>query len=902
MMTSPLPPVFRFLSSRLLMPGALGLMLAAAGLEGADISGIRTLFVDQSLTPDARSLAAFDLSVLNPEAKVEMEPGHALGNRYLAWLEVSRFRTGTKAAMRAAELKLEFTAEEKSSDVRYAATGDEQWLRWAVEALVDPAAKKGFDGFVLSLGHEREATAAEREDVLSLAATLRQRYPDKRLLLDVRTGLGLEAANVADGFLALGVYTREGRNGSVDWTPGPEVQKLSRHIRKVQLQGMRVFAVDYVPVDDHAAAREAAQRLADIGALPFITTTALQGINLGPLEEIARRVVVLHGWDERHTGQAAPGAEATVTARFMRPTLEWLGCQLEFRTARGADFLPQATAGVSAVILDSSLVLSDEQQRALAAWLPVLRARGVQVLLSSMPFTDDAARQAALQHLGLGGSGQPTQRLVKANVSHLDAALMKPGTRVQGRTLGFLDLTAPADAQVALSLRGQDSLGGEHHFDQAFLTNWGAVWIDPALEAAGPQLDLPAFFAAWLGRGHAAPVPDTTTRDGRRVFYSQVDGSGFSTPSTLAGFPLCGEVMRERILDRYLLPVTVAVCEAEVRAWLPDQDAADARRLEHTAQALFTLPQVQAASNSFSRPQEWTGGRNISAELNERAQTNRLDLQREIGGSLSYIHQRLLPAGKKVGLMLWPDNARPTPEALHYCTAMGVTSLAATPAGPVQLAADDAKAVRLEPMAVRCRFDDVRTEQGVKALEAAFDACAGAPLHTMTAAAYAASVADANDTRVLRVADRHWIILNNGRCRTLRLPATLGVPDLVRCQGVSGFNTHQGQLYIHTTGHVRTELVLTQGKPAQHLHLAESSTTVEFMELCSRRATFKVRDLRPVEMVFGGFEPRGECSYIENGRPYSAQADASGIVRLEVACRATVIMESLPPPVHAAMR
>ena len=74
------------------------------------------------------------------------------------------------------------------------------------------------------------------------------------------------------------------------------------------------------------------------------------------------------------------------------------------------------------------------------------------------------------------------------------------------------------------------------------------------------------------------------------------------------------------------------------------------------------------------------------------------------------------------------------------------------------------------------------------------------------------------------------------------------------------------------------------------------------MDLSSRRATFHVRDLRPVEVVFGGFEPRGQCAYLENGRPYTVNADANGIVRLELVCRATVSIQSLPPAIQAAMR
>lgn len=867
--------------------------LAVTGwAAAADLGPARTLYVDFSLRPDARSLAAFDLCVLHPHAELDMEPGHAIGSRYLARLDVSQVKTGTREAMLAAGRGLASRPSAEDKRARLVDPADAQWIPWAVEALADPAAEKGFDGFVLSLGTD----AASRAALPVLAATLRQRYPDKSILLDFHSGLGVEAVHVADGFLALGVYTREGRDGGVCWTPIADVQRLIRRMRAVQMQGMRVFAVDYAVGGDRDAAKAAAERLTASGALPFITTPALSGVNLGPLQEISRRVLVLHGWDEKHTGQAAPAASTTATARFLARTLEWLGCGLDFRSASGADFLPRRH-DFSAVILDPGLVLNDGQQRVLAAWLPSLRVRKIPLLLTGMPFTDDSARQQVLHHLGLGGSARTVPRLVKTGIASIDAKLVGDSRHVQGRAFGFLDLSAPAGAQVALSLRGEDALGGEHRFDQTFLASWGGACLDSAFATSGPQIDLSAFLGAWL-HDDMVPVPDTTTRDGRRVFYSHIDSAGFSTPSTLPGFPLCAEVMRDRILDRYLLPVTVSVCEADLRGWFPGQQAGDARQLEHVARSIFEMPQVQAASNSLSRPETWRAGIDISAKFNERASTARRDMQREIAGSMSYIHRRLLPQGKEVSLMLWPANAAPSPEAMRFCASLGINHLSAASTNVDR----DSTSTRLEPVAVRCSFNDVRTEQDVAALVRTFDGCAGEPLHAMTAADYAASLEDARHTRVLRASDNHWVILNRGACRTLRLPASAGVPDMMRCLGVAGFNVHQGMLYIHTMGGARTELVLTREKPAQHLHLAESSAPVEFMELSSRHAIFKVRDLRPVEMVFGGFEPHGQCAYRENGRPYTATADEHGIVRLDIVCRATVSLQSLAPATRTAMR
>lgn len=890
-----------FLSSgaRLLAACLAALTLIGPDLTAANLNTVRHFSCDLSAQPDPRSLLAFDLSVLNPHAELDMEPGHALGHRYLALLDVASFRTGSREAMLAAGRKLPSTPAAEDSRLRFTDFSHPQWLPWAVESFVDPVAKKGFDGFAVTLGRG-EPTPAARMALLTLAATVRQRFPDKTILIDFRSELDLQAAPVADGFFTLGVYTRADGSGGQEWTSIAEVQRVSRRMRTVQMQGLRVFGVDYAPVGDRPAAREAAQRLTAIGVTPFITTPALDGVNLGPLEEISRRVVVLHGWDEKHAGQAAPAAESTATARFLTRTLEWLGCQPEFRCAEGADFLPDGH-DFAAVILDPELLLSAAQQRTLAAWLPSLRAKKIPLLLAGMPFTDETARQLALHHLGIGGTAKPVSGLVKANVASVDSTLMEPGAQVQARTLGFLDLIAPAESRIALALRGTDTFGGEKRFDQAFITSWGAVCLDPAFAIAGPQVHLPGFLAAWLG-GSPIPVPDTTTREGRRVFYSHIDGTGFSTPSTLPGFPLCSEVMRDRIIDRYLLPVTVSVCEADVRGWFPGQQVQDAPQLAHIARSLFELPQVQAASNSFTRPDSWTAGIDVAAPLNERAQTTRLDMEREIAGSMSYIHRQLLPLGKNVGLMLWPTNATPSPEALRFCDAMSVEHLPAASPAAESSAREGGTSLRLEPKAVRTRFDQVRTEQGVAALEKELDACAAEPLHAMTAAAYAASVRDARVTRILRVAERHWIVLNFGDCRTFRLPASAGVPDMARSIGISGFTVHGGQTYIHTMGRGRADVVISEEKPAQHLHLAESSSPVDFMELASRRATFHVRDLRPVEMVFGGFEPRGQCAYLENGRPYTATADAAGFVRLELACRATVSLQSLPPATQAAMR
>ena len=79
------------------------LATACVTANAADLGPAHTFYVDRSSQPDARSLAAFDLCILNAHAEVDMEPGHALGNRYFALLDVSQVKTGSRAALLAAD-------------------------------------------------------------------------------------------------------------------------------------------------------------------------------------------------------------------------------------------------------------------------------------------------------------------------------------------------------------------------------------------------------------------------------------------------------------------------------------------------------------------------------------------------------------------------------------------------------------------------------------------------------------------------------------------------------------------------------------------------------------------------------------------------------------------------------
>src|SRR5439155_995443 len=96
------------------------------------------------------------------------------------------------------------------------------------------------------------------------------------------------------------------------------------------------------------------------------------------------------------------------------------------------------------------------------------------------------------------------------------------------------------------------------------------------------------------------PRPDVTTLNGRRLFYSHIDGDGMRNVSEVRPQALSGEIIHDEILSKVPLPISVSVVVAEV-----DPELLGSARTQGLARAMFALPNVEAASHSFTHPLDW---------------------------------------------------------------------------------------------------------------------------------------------------------------------------------------------------------------------------------------------------------------------------------------------------------
>lgn len=896
------------------------------------------LWISNQPSVSAGDLSPFDIGILNLDCRIE-EVRRKNKSLLLARVNGWRFRRNSIAAEAAEKLSLAVLSKPGSDDAA-ADWNSDVWPRFVADGIAEAAISKGFDGIVLEGAGDLALSSSQQSQVRKTISVFREKHPGKLLLLGDPPASLEGIIPDTDGVFVTGGLAESKRG----------------QIKRAVASGKPAYAIEFA--DDAAQASEAASQLISLGAVPFVTTAAMDGTSLAPLREQPRRALVIYGWNPVEAEKPAAVEADTVMAELLQAPLEWLGFEAEYLNIGKHDPPANAAAKYAAVILDGELDIPLAKELPAARWLADVKARGLPVLFTgSLPFSSEDARRHVAAAFGFRGSLDDCRRLKSAAISLTDPEFMRSEMKMEVRTGGFTDLWAPEGSRLLVSLRGETEDGEAVRFDPVFIAPWGGMWLDPYVVFRG-SVDSSLFYgdphrilAAILPKNQ--PSPDTTTRDGRRIFYSHIDGDGFSSLSSFRDHPLCGELVRDRILRRFPFPVTVSVIEAEIRSLAEGYDDSLAEKSAETARSIFAMPHIQAASHSFSHPYQWDKGDpnpGIYDEPNMPMKTAanylRIDPVREIHGSIGYINRSLLPPGKQVELMLWSGNCRPGAAALAACRELGVENMnggntiisrlypglsGVAPRvmlwdGELQIHAANQNEFmyangwngpfyggfadvidtfertelprRMKPVNVYYHFYSATCLSSLRALEKIHRWCLDQPLHSVTALQFARMTRDAWGTRLYRTGERRWLIACNGDSRTLRLPKSAGIPDLAQCKGITGWIEHGDSIYIHTRGQPLTELALIDGKadpapPAEaHVRLAASSAEIEFSQHEPLKAVFSVKDLRPVETEFAGLPANAVCDVTINSAASQMTADAAGRLRLSLPASARVTLDA----------
>jgi len=214
----------------------------------------------------------------------------------------------------------------------------------------------------------------------------------------------------------------------------------------------------------------------------------------------------------------------------------------------------------------------------------------------------------------------------------------------------------------------EDNMGGRSIL--AAITPWGGYAISNALMLDDKNIWIinPFIFFKKALRLPVIPVPDPTTENGNRIFFTHVDGDGIMNEAEFNPDLFSGDTIYNEILKKYNnLPHSISVIGAEI---LPNGLYPKlSPRLLKLVQKIFALKNVEPASHTFSHPFFWEKIKNdtLSGDYRLDPDGYHFSLNYEIKGMLKYIDEKLLTQTKlpRAKTVFWSGNCIPQENALE---------------------------------------------------------------------------------------------------------------------------------------------------------------------------------------------------------------------------------------------
>ena len=736
------------------------------------------------------------------------------------------------------------------------------WTKFFIEQVIEPLWERGFRAFfidTLDSYHIYSSDDTERaRQEAGMVATIREikrRFPESHLIINRGFEILSQLHDIVDAVVAESLFAR--------WNPAEkkytDVPEKDRHWLQQQLVHARdnyklpVIVIDYLPPTEKARAREIALRIDALGFIPWVCDHGLETLGTGLIEIMPRRILIIN--DQASDDVVLMKLEPR--ALFLAAPANYLGYAVEFHDVHAMPPEGALSGRYAGIVLWLEEKLPADSAKKWVAWVSRQTEVGMPVLLLDnigfLAGTPEAVR------LGLRFAPAPRAMEKISIVNANDMFGYEAAPRIE-RT-AFYPLTIE-QGESLLTLR--DSQGDVQ--TAAAIMPWGGYVLEPFSLITLPDQQQtrwvvnPFTLLERAFRLPAMPVPDLTTENGRRLLLVHMDGDGFASRAEFPGSPYAAEVLRDQILKKFQIPISISVIEGEVgpHGLYPEQ----APKLETIARSIFALPHVEIGSHTYSHPFKWMKAieSETEASYNLPIPGYDFDLRREIQGSVDYINSRLAPPGKQVKLFQWSGDCNPNGEAISLTNQIGLPNInggrtvitnsnrTLTAVAPIGLYKDGEFQVfapnqnenvytndwlgpfygyrrvietyeltdsprRLKPINIYFHTYSASKLASLKALDEIFAWTLLQKPFPIYTSDYVRKAQAFDQIVVARVRD-HWRIRNLGALRELRIPQSLGLPDLAASRGIAGFSEYGDDLFVHAAGN-HADLHLTKQKPKE---------------------------------------------------------------------------------------
>ncbi|WP_320174881.1 DUF2194 domain-containing protein [Maridesulfovibrio sp.] len=481
--------------------------------------------------------------------------------------------------------------------------------------------------------------------------------------------------------------------------------------------------------------------------------------------------------------------------------------------------------------------------------------------------------------------------------------------------------SSTAAAAVGLGPRGGFALDGYMRWQDP--VNFQKQWYLNPFEFLRVSLDL---------KGMPALTP--TTLNGKRVAFAHIDGDGFVGYTEVDQNKVCGEIIMERIFERYDFPNSASVIAGEI-----NPDVKGSLDNIEMAKTLFELENVETSSHSYTHPFAWNAKLRESKEYAEdfvvgqyEVAGYKFDAHYEIVGSCDYISENLAPVEKPCRVLFWSGMCEPTEEQVAIADKAGIlnlnggdtvfdarrnsyfgvsplyralgkrnqiytgqanenilTNLWSGPYFGFRNIVDTMKRTgsprRIMPIDIYYHFYSGEKFASLKALEDVYEWALSQDTARVYASSYIRMVNGCLAAKVEKISPDKFVFTNYADCLSVRLDGMEKVPDLKKSTNVLGYDIQPEGVFVHLNpGSVRADLALTTDKKVNGSvpYLRNGSGWVRNFERTAKSVRFDFECFSKGKFELAGLIPNRKYKLIrKDGSPQELMTDGEGILSVK---------------------
>ncbi len=541
---------------------------------------------------------------------------------------------------------------------------NKQYRKFIFKYQIKPLLQEGFHNFffdTLDSYHLYTKTPQERKEAQdALAAFINEfhkRYPQAKLIVNRGFGIIDQIHNSITAVLFESYY--KGLKGvKLNYTDVSNKDRkwLDTQLEKIRNYKIDIIAVDYLPFERFDQAPKLIQKLQKKGFIPYISTKELNLYGRSSKNALKREILTII--DEHKLDRTLLEAH-----QHGDMVLQYLGYKQHFLDI-SSQKLPtpkQIQNRYAGVIIWLQSILKNPIK--FTKWLKTLHKHNIKIVFINNFAT--LTKKDALKFLG---------------IQLIHKTLLRKKILVQDSIVGYeippsienTSLQILLKDQKARPLLSYENIDGSISTNAA-ITSWGGYIIGNAyminvnhdnLWVTNPF----AFFQQAL-RLETLPVPDPTTQNGDRLFFTHVDGDGMLNKVEGEKDKISGEQLYDEILTKYHIPHSISVIGCEISPKYPLYPQY-VQRAREAARKIFSLQNVEPASHTFTHTFFWGKIKNDNLDEKYRLKPKgyHFSLKNELLEPLLDIQHNLLPKNstKKAQTIFWSGDCAPRLNALNF--------------------------------------------------------------------------------------------------------------------------------------------------------------------------------------------------------------------------------------------